>query len=96
MSSRSQGTNEDPGQLWWLQLWLDVLLSVVLHGAGYGLGYLGGQSSDTDGYLAPQEGKIWKAEWCDASPEHYRLIEHIWEHMGSLWKGRVRLGSVLA
>lgn len=22
MSSRSQGTNEDLGQLWWLQLWL--------------------------------------------------------------------------
>lgn len=65
----------------------DVPLSVVLHRAVYGLGYLGGQSSGTDGELAPQKGKIWKTEWCDASPEHYQLMEHIWEHMGSSWKG---------
>lgn len=70
----------------------DVLPSVVLHRAG--LGYLEGQSSGTDGELAPQEGKIWKAKWCDASPEHYQLMERIWEHTGS--KGRVRLGFVLA
>lgn len=74
----------------------DVLRSVVVHRAVYGLGYLGEQSSSADGELAPQEGKIWKAEWRDASLEHYPLMEHIWEHMGSLWKGRVRLGSVLA
>lgn len=73
-----------------------VLPSVVLHRAVYGSGYLGGQSSGTDGELASQERKIWKAEWCDASPEYYQLMEHIWEHMGSLWKDGVRLGSVLA
>lgn len=40
----------------------DGLVSVVLHRAVYGLGDLGGQSSGTDVFLAPQEGKIWKAE----------------------------------
>lgn len=65
----------------------DVLLSVVLHRAVYGLGYLGGQSSGTDGELTPQKERVWKAEWPDASPEHSQLMEHIWEHMGSLWKG---------
>lgn len=87
MSSGSWGTNEDLGQLWWLQLWLMCCCQWCYTGLCMVWGTWEGRVSGTDGELTPQKGRVWKAEWPDASPEHSQLMEHIWEHMGSLWKG---------
>lgn len=68
----------------------DVLPSVVLHRALYGLGYLGGQNSGTDGFLAPRRERSGKL----SGVMHLQSINGSWNTSGNIWDpcGRAESG----